>query len=142
MRRVSHALQALLAPGAAFLLSGCTTPAMQADAGETAAPRCPQTRNWTAHVDAMPGPDARPRLIVAGEADVPQGFVATLRAGPTDRMMPPGQRVMLALEPGSGPQGWQPVRLESAPALPQYREVRIGCADEPVATITDIPVAQ
>jgi|EndMetStandDraft_4_1072995.scaffolds.fasta_scaffold16912_4 type IV pilus biogenesis protein CpaD/CtpE len=102
-------------------LAGCaTTP----PAASTA---CPATRNWTAFINAMPGPGAQPSLIVTGEANVPGGMQAVLRPGPTDRMMPPGQRLVLATEPGGGASGWQPVRAEIAPALPTYREVIVTC---------------
>lgn len=137
MRVVSFAVAAL----AAALVSGCMTPAATSGESAAAAPACPGTRNWTAHVNAMPGPEARPSLIVTGEVDVPRGFVPVLRAGPTDRMMPPGQRMSLSLEAGSGPAGWQAVRAEVVPALPQYREVRVACGGATVAVLADIVTA-
>lgn len=89
----------------------------------------------------MPGPGSQPRLIVDGEVDVPAGMVASLREGPLDRMMPPGQRFALELTPGKGPAGLQRVRIEVKPALAQYREIVIGCGGETIARITDIKTA-
>lgn len=131
----------------ASLLAGCTMDSASGDGqpetGVPVAQTCPaETRGWTAWVNAMPGPDAKPTLIVSGEAFVPAGAKATLTAGPTDRMMPPSQRFVLALE--SMPEaegGWQQVRVEVTPAMPQYRSLMIGCGGEGIATITDIETA-
>lgn len=136
MRLKALSILAIAAPLAAGLTACATTPEDNA-----AAPACPATRGWAAWINAMPGPDAVPTLIVTGEADVPAGQVATLTVGPTDRMMPPGQRFTLSLEPGSGPAGWQQVRAEIKPALPAYGSVIIGCDGQEVARITDIQTA-
>lgn len=124
----------------AATLAACATPST--DGPESgAAPLCPETRNWSAHINAMPGPGAQPTLIVTGEANVPAGRSAMLTVGPTDRMMPPGQRFTLSLETSSDPAGWQPVRAEIKPALDAYSSVIIGCQGQEVARITDIQKA-
>lgn len=102
---------------------------------------CPETRSWNAYINAMPGPGARPTLLVTGEVNLPEGTTASLREGPLDRMMPPGQRFSLVVEPGSGPGGWQTVRASIVPALAQYRMVVIGCGGREVARIDQVGVA-
>lgn len=124
----------LLALVAATFASSCALPA--------GSPHCPASDNWRAWVNAMPGPDAIPTLIVVGQVAVPEGHTARLRPGATDRMMPPGQRFELLVfnDPGK-PGGWQEVRGTLAPALPNYREVIIGCGDETVTRISPIESA-
>ncbi len=56
----------------AAALSGCqAVPA----AGPAGGADCPiiSSSDWSAWVDAMPGPDARPKLIVTGKVTVPTG---------------------------------------------------------------------
>lgn len=128
--------KSLIAALASLPLAACaTTP------GDEPVAMCPPSRDWQAWINAMPGPGARPTLIVTGEVDVPRGMVASLRTGPTDRMMPPGQRFTLELRPGSGPSGPQQVRGEIAPALPAYREVIVGCEGEAIARISPVETA-
>lgn len=136
MRRPAFALA--LSP--LVLLSACAT--KPPEGPPTAI--CPQTRNWTAWINAMPGPGAVPTLIVTGEAEIPAGMAATLSPGPLDRMMPPGQRFTLVLAPGSGPAGWQQVRAEVKPAQSAYRVVLIGCAGKEIGRVegSDIETAQ
>ena len=120
-------------------LAACTaTPPPKEEQPVTA---CPQTRNWVAWVDAMPGPGKETRLIVEGEVDLPTGRAAALVPGPTDRMSPPGQRFALELSPGAGAGGWQKVRGELKPSLIAYHAVIVGCAGETLARIEDVPTA-
>lgn len=130
---------ALAAAGAMLPLAACAPP--PAPIKEEPVPACPQTRNWVAWVDAMPGPGNGPTLIVEGEIALPPGRRATLQAGPTDRMMPPGQRFALVVEPGAGPGGWQKVRGEIAPAQTQYRAVIVGCEGRTIAEIGSVTTA-
>lgn len=125
-----------------FILAGSL--AACAPLADEAAPavKCPPTRGWTAFINAMPGPGAVPTLIVTGEVEVPQGQAASLLAGPTDRMMPPGQRFALSLVPGGGTGGWREVRAEIKPALPAYREVLIACDGNEIGRISPVEVAQ
>lgn len=143
----------LCTPGAALLLAGCAATASDNVPQEKPVTTCPQTRNWAAWINAMPGPGDGPTLIVVGEVELPAGTVARLERGPTDRMMPPGQRFTLHLEAsvetgaetgakaGGGAGGWQPVRAEIVPAQMQYRSVMIGCNEQAIAEITDVKVA-
>ena len=99
-------------------------------------PDCPASDNWRAAI--APAPDAANGsvLTVVGEVAVPPGHTARLRPGPTDRMMPPGQRFELLVFNDPGQRGgWQEVRGTLAPALPAYGRVIIGCGGETVATI-------
>ncbi|WP_066556176.1 hypothetical protein [Croceicoccus bisphenolivorans] len=128
---------AIVASGFGVLLSGCAT------TGEAEAlPVCPtETRGWAAWINAMPGPDAVPTLIVTGEVLLPENATATLAAEPTDRMMPPGQRVALTIAPADRASGWEQVRLEIKPALPAYSSVIVGCGGSQLATIAPIESA-
>jgi hypothetical protein len=119
MRRPAFALA--LSP--LLLLSACAT--KPPESPPTAI--CPPSRGWQVWIDAMPGPRAQLGLIATGDVDIPAGMVARLRPGPTDRMMPPGQRFVLEVKPGRGPSGPQQVRGVAKPALGQYREVIITC---------------
>jgi len=108
-----------------------------------ALPVCPtETRSWTAWINAMPGPGATPTLIVTGEALLPDRASATLAAGPTDRKMPPSQRVMLDVVASDRAAGWQPIRLEISPALPEYASVIVGCEGSEVVVISPVETAQ
>jgi hypothetical protein len=117
----------------AIPLAACaTTPA------EDPAPVCPPTRDWNAAIDL--GSHGRLKLALHGEVDVPAGMVAVLRPGPTDRMMPPGQRFTLELRPGKGEAGKgeagrQVITGEVQPALGQYREIIVGCAGQEIVRI-------
>ncbi|RVQ69310.1 hypothetical protein EKN06_03745 [Croceicoccus ponticola] len=123
-----------------LIVSGCVT---APDAEAVAMPVCPiETRSWQAWINAMPGPDMRPTLIVKGEALLPEKASATLTAGPTDRMMPPGQRVTLSVEPSDRAAGWQEIRLDIAPALPDYASVIVGCGGNEIVRITPIEAIQ
>ena len=52
------------------------------------ASNCPviEGRNWSAHINAMPGPNAQRTLIVSGEVDLPTpGYAVSLTTGAADR---------------------------------------------------------
>ena len=139
--------RALLPLALAAPLAACATP-QAPEPNPPALSRsdvCPETRNWTAHIDAMPKvgdrPGSQPTLIVTGEALAPPGMELSLVPGPLDRMMPPGQRLTLRMTPGRGPTGWQGIRAEIRPAQAKYRAVMIGCDGAEVARIEDIPTA-
>jgi hypothetical protein len=66
---------------------------------------CPVTSStgWRAHVDAMPGPNAHPRLIVSGKATVPTGgYRLSLRMGEVAESYPVQITVYLEVTPPSG----------------------------------------
>lgn len=138
----------------ALLMAGCAVTANDmGNAPPTPANHCPETAGWQAYIDAMPrvtdgstpGGSNR-RLIVTGEANLPDGTSGRLLMGPTDRMNPPGQRLALDIVPGgktprvdSGPRkGWAMVRAEKEDALPVYSSVIISCGGETIATIDEV----
>ena len=62
--------RSLLAIAAASLLGGCTTAAPPAQSRACA---ITAASDWSAWVNAMPGPNARPTLIATGKVTVPTG---------------------------------------------------------------------
>jgi hypothetical protein len=104
-------------------------------------------RNWTAHINAMPGPGAQRTLIVSGEVDLPTpGYTATLDLGPADRSATPVQQLIVNTTAPTGIVAQvvtpYPVRYEGPAIAQQYRAVRIMCGGQQLAEITDIVVAQ
>ena len=142
MREWHHSLLA----GVALPLAACAAAAgggpgdMTTEASANAA--CPATRGWVAWVNAMPGPNMVPTLIVEGEVELPAGTRAVLEQGPLDRMLPPAQRFALRIAPvnagGDHAGGWRKVRAEVAPAQTSYRAVLIGCNGQALAEITGV----
>lgn len=66
---------------------------------------CPIVRStdWRAHVDAMPGPNDNPRLIVSGKVTVPTGgYKLSLRMGQVAESYPVQVTVYLDATPPSG----------------------------------------
>lgn len=125
-----------------LLLGGCTA------YGDTPIPTepgppCPITgsRDWTAWVNAMPGPNA-PRLIVTGKVTVPTGgYRVSLERGEVHELDPPIQQIMLEAAPPTGGAiqvvTEQEVRGEF-PALDRYGAVIVRCGRDVIATISDI----
>jgi hypothetical protein len=126
MTRIAKTL-ALTLPLAAALSACATAPADQAAAV------CPPSRDWNAAIDLGTRGDLK--LVLHGEVDVPAGMVAVLRPGPTDRMMPPGQRFVLELRRGKGESGRQVISGEVQPASNQYREIIVSCGGAQIARI-------
>jgi hypothetical protein len=135
----------------AILAAGCLAPV---DDIVTAPADCPvlDSRDWSAFVNAMPGPDARPELIVSGTVQLPTaGYSVDLRPGPTEGASPPVQTVELVATPPDGPAATaltdMDVRLEmpahSAPAgAPSpYRGVRVMCGGSELAFIAPVETA-
>ena len=68
-------------------------------------PDCPviSSSGWQAHVDAMPGPNAIPRLIVSGRVTVPTGgYRVALRMGEVAESYPVQITVYLDATPPTG----------------------------------------
>lgn len=68
-------------------------------------PDCPviSSTGWRAHVDAMPGPNDNPRLIVSGKVTVPTGgYRLSLRMGEVAESYPVQVTVYLDVTPPSG----------------------------------------
>ncbi len=110
---------------------------------------CPvlDSRNWHAWIDAMPGPDPERTLNISGEVDLPAaGYEASLKAGPSDRAMPPGQRFELELTPPEGMAAQvvtpTPVKYRAKASYPAYRVITITCAGQEIATMPDVMVAE
>ncbi|ANP47662.1 hypothetical protein [Candidatus Viadribacter manganicus] len=130
----------------AGLASACqTTSAPSAPPEQTS--NCPviDARNWSAHINAMPGPNAQRTLIVTGEVDLPTpGYAVTLTAGAADRSAIPVQQIIVS---ATRPTGIVPqiVTTFSArydgPAIAQhYRAVRVMCGAQQLAEL-DVTVA-
>ncbi|QGZ94763.1 hypothetical protein [Terricaulis silvestris] len=124
-----------------------TAPAPVAEAPAASSCAVIANRNWTAHVNAMPGPGAQRTLIVTGEVDLPTpGYAATLDLGPADRSAIPVQQLIVTSTAPSGIVAQvvtpTPVRYEGPAIAQQYRAVRIMCGGQQLAEITDIVTAQ
>lgn len=116
-------------------------------ADETAA--CPvlASRNWTAWVNAMPGPDMKPALHVAGEIDLPApGYAIAWREGMADRSATPVQRLILTATPPAGivtpAVTTESVTYEGPALVVTYGGVIVMCGGEPLAQIDEVTVAQ
>jgi hypothetical protein len=145
-----------LVAACALALAACgqtsaTTEPAPAPAAEAAPPasNCAviANRNWSAHINAMPGPNAQRTLIVTGEVDLPTpGYTVALDLGPADRSAIPVQQLVVnttaptAIVPQVVTQ--YPVRYEGPAIAQQYRAVRIMCGGQQLAEITDIVIAQ
>jgi hypothetical protein len=140
----------LLAACLALLTTGCVVvedPVL----GPAACPVI-ESRDWTAFVNAMPGPGARPQLIVSGTVRLPSaGYSVALEPGIADRSARPVQNVELVAVPPEGPAATvvtqAEVRLEMAslavrPGEPSpYRGVRVLCGGEELAFIAPVETA-
>lgn len=149
------AIHLMAAALGACALAACQPPApTETPPAETAATEpataCAVTdsRNWTAHIDAMPGPNAQRTLIVAGEVDLPTpAYGVTLAAGPADRSAVPYQVINLVVTPPApdtmAPQVITPTAVNySGPAIAQqYAGVRIVCEGQQLAEVV-VTVAQ
>ncbi len=104
------------------------------------------SRDWTAWVDAEPGPDA-PTLHIRGTVDLPTpGYDYAWRVGIADRAYPPGQHMHLDFTAPDGvvAQVVTPVEVayEGEATYKEYRMIRVKCGREKLTEITDVPVAQ
>jgi nitrous oxide reductase accessory protein NosL len=136
----------LTLPAAAAALAACATiPAAEAPPAQQAN-ACPaSTANWRAWVNAMPGPNARPTLIVIGDATVPTGgYRMSLTLGATMRSEPAQQIVHLNVTPPDGMATQAIVTSEvrgDFPGLPRYGAVTIVCNGEQVGRISPVETA-
>jgi hypothetical protein len=131
-----------LALAAAFFLGSACAP-VAAPGGPRQAD-CPilASSDWTAWVNAMPGPGARPTLIVTGNVTVPTGGYATrMGPGPTLRSEPPIQHVLLDVTPPSGAATQAVMTLQARgefPALPSYGRITVVCGNRILAEIAPV----
>ncbi|WP_375200992.1 hypothetical protein [Hyphococcus sp.] len=129
--------------------AGADSPEVSETSTPQAAAECPviEARNWSAWVNAMPGPDAKPMLHVAGDVDLPTpGYDIAWQEGMADRSATPVQRLMLTLTPPDG-MAAQVVTTESVkyegPALTKtYGGVIVLCGGEALAEIDEVVTAE
>jgi hypothetical protein len=109
---------------------------------------CPviDSRNWSAHINAMPGPGAQRTLIVSGEVDLPTpGYGVTLAAGAADRSAIPVQQLILDAQAPGGMTTQvvtaHQVRYDGPAIAQQYRAVRVMCGRRELAEL-EVTVAR
>lgn len=137
MKRVTLLAPALAAAVFAANLGGASP----------APPACPviDSRDWSAWIDAQPGPDAARRLHVRGEVDLPTpGFQAVWRLGPADRRRIPSQILDLTFQP---PEGMviqvvssERLAFETHALYPGYASIKIRCGDLLIAEIAPVEI--
>ena len=110
---------------------------------------CPvlDSRNWSAWVNAMPGPDAKLTLHVTGEIDLPTpGYEVSWEEGMADRSMTPVQRLILTATPPDGMVAQvvtaETVAYEGPALVKTYKGVIVMCGGEPLAEINDVTIAE
>ncbi|HEX8902290.1 hypothetical protein [Vitreimonas sp.] len=102
------------------------------------------SRDWSAWINRMPGPNATPTLHVTGKVDLPNpGYTVTVRDGPADRSAQPVQQIILETSQRSGMFTQAVITADVhyiGPVIaPSYRAIRIMCGGRQLAEITDIP---
>ncbi len=136
---------------ASSLAAACSADDAGAPGQGIAAPKpaggCPviDSRDWTAWVDAQPGPDA-PTLHIRGTVDLPTpGYDYAWRLGVADRALPPGQHMHLDF---TAPDGivtqvvtTMDVAYQDKAAFDAYRMILVRCGGEVLAEISDVPTA-
>jgi hypothetical protein len=151
--KVMHLLAAF---AGAVSLAACPAPAPKGDQPPTdtvdtaAAGTClaSNPREFTAHVNAIPGPNATSTLNVSGTVDLPTpAHTAALSEGPADRSATPWQQIILTVTPpAEGTMAAQvitPAQLTyTGTALSQtYAGVRIMCEGQVLQEV-QVTVAQ
>ena len=131
----------IVAPAAVLALAGCQS---------IAAPRpssCPivSSRDWQAWVNAMPGPNARPDLIVTGKVTVPTGGY-TFRWGSPRVMESYPVQVSVDLIP-IPPSGMATQALATHdvrgewPMAPPVGALTVRCGDRVLGRVAPVPTA-
>lgn len=118
-------------------------------AGQPQPPECPITasREWSAWVNAMPGPGTRPMLVVRGKVVTPTaGYqVAFDRNMQIRRGQPPQAFVTLYVAPPSGGASSQAASTHEVrwewPLNQPVGSVVVRCGDKTLAEITNIQTA-
>jgi hypothetical protein len=145
-----HPMRALIVSGMLALLAACQTPAPTPEPTPmppptpSAACAVLDSRDWSAWINRMPGPDATPTLHVTGKIDLPNpGYTVTVRDGPADRSAQPVQQIILETSQRSGMFTQAVITADVhyvGPVIaPSYRAIRIMCGGRQLAEITDIP---
>lgn len=127
--------------GSLLLIAALTACAPRSDAAdatdkEDAMASCPviESANWHAWVDP-PRDGAEGVLRVVGRVDLPTpGYGFSWALGPTDRAMPPGQRIRLEFTPPDGivPQvvTGMDLKIDAPTPFREYRTVIVACGDQ------------
>ena len=100
---------------------------------------------WQAHVDAMPGPNANPQLIVSGKVTVPTGgYKLSLRMGAVAESYPVQITVHLDAVPPSG-MATQAIETRevrgSWPSEQRVGAVTVRCGSRVLARLSNIETA-
>ncbi len=110
-------------------------------------PDCPVTDSsgWRAHVDAMPGPNGNPRLVVTGRVTVPTGgYRVSLRMGQVAESYPVQVTVYLDAVPPRGMATQALVTHDvrgSWPSEERVGSVTIRCGSRSLARIDNVETA-
>jgi hypothetical protein len=120
-------------------------PARQAKAVSNSRCEMAGRGEWSAHVNAMPGPGSRPKLIVTGRIGVKPAAVTTLRLDPAVMESDPPQYsvildIRLPREPTIDMLERREVRGEW-PVGTRVGAVHIRCGGRAVATVSDVETA-
>jgi hypothetical protein len=113
----------------------------------TGSPDCPIVRSsdWHAHVDAMPGPNNNPRLIVSGKVTVPSGgYKLGLRMGRVAESYPVQVTVHLDAIPPKGPatQALETHEVRGSwPSEQRVGSVTVRCGSKSIAQLSNIETA-
>lgn len=109
---------------------------------------CPviESSGWHAHVDALPGPNARPRLVVSGKVTVPTGgYKVALRMGQVAESYPVQVTVYLDATAPSGMASQAVVTHEvrgSWPSEERVGSVTVRCGGKALARLSNIETAR
>lgn len=110
---------------------------------------CPvlESKDWGAHINAMPGPDAKRTLHVYGKVTMPTpGYTFEWIEGRADRSMVPTVRLHLhATAPGgmvSQVLTEEDVQYSGVALTEKYTAVIVMCGETKLAEITEIDVAR
>ncbi|GEM_PF-4465945 len=139
--RLSATALAAILPLAAGACASYGDPDPIADDPDPIVAECPDTRGFQAFVNAMPGPNDNPTLIVTGEAWLEQGIDAALRPVGPNTEDPARYRFDLEARAGSGIGGWTALRGEASRVAQSYDEVYVTCGGAVVARVTDVETA-
>lgn len=146
--KAENFMRALILSAALAALAACQTPAPTPEPAPMPTPSAAcavlDSRDWSAWVNRMPGPDATPTLHVTGKVDLPNpGYSVTVRDGPADRSAQPVQQIIIETSQRSGMFTQAVITADvhyTGPVIaPSYRAIRIMCGGRQLAEITDIP---
>jgi len=123
-------------------LSACQTATASAPAAD-----CPiiGSSDWTAWVDAMPGPNSHPKLVVTGKVQVPTGgYRLALHLGPVAESYPVQVTVILDVVRPTGPASQAIVTHDvngSWPVASPIGSITIRCGRQMIGRIDEIVTA-